>query len=115
EDLLARYAEPLAVWRYLLEQGTGNKEQANERTSLPARPEALVGRAEYDTSSQNDAATRGLLRHAWRLLLQNGPHDSVTGCSADAVYDDVGGRFNRCEQIAESVIYDSLRYIADRV
>ena len=38
----------------------------------------------------------------------------MTGCSVDAVYEDVGARFNRCEQIAESVIYDSLRYIADR-
>ena len=116
EDLLARYAEPVAAWRALVEQRTRNKELPKGQTPDPARPEALVGRAEYDTSSQNDtAATRGLLRHAWRLLLQNGPHDSVTGCSVDAVYDDVGGRFNRCEQIAESVIYDSLRYIADRV
>jgi hypothetical protein len=32
----------------------------------------------------------------------------------DAVYEDVGTRFNRCEQIAESVIYDALRYTADR-
>lgn len=28
--------------------------------------------------------------------------------------EDVGARFNRCQQIAESVIYDSHRYIADR-
>jgi alpha-mannosidase len=90
EDLLTRYAEPLSAWRALLEQGTGNKKQ------------------------RSDGATRGLLRHAWKLLLQNGPHDSVTGCSVDAVYTDVGARFDRCEQIAESVIYDSLRYIADR-
>jgi len=90
EDLLARYAEPLSAWRRLLEHATSNKEQAG------------------------NGATRGLLRHAWRLLLQNAPHDSVTGCSVDAVYDDVGARFNRCEQIAESVIYDSHRYIAGR-
>jgi len=87
EDLLARYAEPLSAWRRVLEEG----------------PEDQTG----------DGATRGLLRHAWQLLLQNGPHDSVTGCSVDAVYDDVAARFNRCEQIAESLIYDSLRYIAD--
>jgi alpha-mannosidase len=104
EDLLARYAEPLAAWRHLEEQ-----------RSRPARPTSASGRAERDAvSDSSDGATRGLLRHAWRLLLQNGPHDSVTGCSVDDVYDDVGARFNRCEQIAESVIYDSLRYIADR-
>ena len=120
EDLLTRYAEPLSAWTYLL-----------KNPPLPARPEALVGRAEgeapspvraepveaeeHEASTNNDtASTRGLLRHAWRLLLQNAPHDSVTGCSVDAVYDDVVARFNRCEQIAESVIYESLRYIGDR-
>jgi mannosylglycerate hydrolase len=114
EDLLTRYAEPLAAWQYLLEQGTRNKEQ-KEQTLIPARPEALVGRAEQNASAQNhSASTRGLLRHAWRLLLQNAPHDSVTGCSVDAVYGDVAARFNRCQQIAESVIYDAHRYIADR-
>ena len=107
EDLLARYAEPLSAWRYLLEQGT-------RETSVPAHPEVSKDRAVQNTPSENDtASTRGLLRHGWRLLLQNAPHDSVTGCSVDAVYDDVGARFNRCEQIAESVIYDALRYIAD--
>ena len=63
---------------------------------------------------QSEESTRGLLRQAWKLLLQNGPHDSVTGCSVDAVYDDVGARFDRCQQIAESLIYDAQRYIAER-
>jgi len=124
EDLLARYAEPLSAWRHLLEQGARSQEPADAQASLPAHPEAPLPahpevskeRAEHNAASQNNtASTRGLLRHAWHLLLQNGPHDSVTGCSVDAVYDDVAARFNRCEQIAESVIYDSLRYIADRV
>jgi alpha-mannosidase len=95
EDLLARYAEPLAAWRRLLEEEGRRKEEGEEPTGT-------------------DGATRGLLRHAWRLLLQNAPHDSVTGCSVDQVYEDVGARFNRCQQIAESVIYESHRYIADR-
>jgi mannosylglycerate hydrolase len=123
EDLLTHYAEPLAAWRYLLEQGARSQEPAEAQASLPVRPEAPpsvraepVEAAEHDATSQNTAtaSTRGLLRHAWRLLLQNAPHDSVTGCSVDAVYDDVAARFNRCQQIAESLIYDSLRYIADR-
>ena len=100
EELLARYAEPLSAWRWLLER------QADTSSPLPRTGEGPGVRV--------SASTRGLLRQAWRLLLQNGPHDSVTGCSVDAVYDDVAARFNRCEQIAESVIYDSLRYIADR-
>ena len=94
EDLLARYAEPLAAWRWMLEQGEEQGTRNMEHGS--------------------NGATRGLLRHAWRLLVQNAPHDSVTGCSVDDVYEDVGARFNRCQQIAEAVVYDSHRYIADR-
>jgi len=76
EDLLARYAEPLVAWAHLI-----------------SKPDA-----------ERVASDKGLLHQAWKLLLQNGPHDSVTGCSVDAVYDDVGLRFEKCEQIAESLI-----------
>ncbi len=85
EDLLARWAEPCAAWAHLLR------------------------------GDDNDDRTRsgqGLLRHAWKLLLQNGPHDSVTGCSVDAVYEDVGNRFSRCRQIAEAVLNEAQHYIA---
>jgi alpha-mannosidase len=36
----------------------------------------------------------------------------VTGCSVDAVYDDVGLRFQKCEQIADSLIRESHGAIA---
>lgn len=93
EDLLARYAEPVSAWRWLLEGEQGDY----------GPPVAQRARSE-----------QGLLRQAWRLLLQNGPHDSVTGCSVDAVYDDVGVRFQRCQQIAETVLNDALHDIAER-
>ncbi len=102
EDLLARYAEPLVTWANLLRNQT-----------TPAHPEEPPSEAKGRLEG-HDPSTRGLLRHAWKLLLQNGPHDSVTGCSVDAVYTDVGARFDRCQQIAESLIYDAQRYIADR-
>lgn len=89
EDLLSRYAEPSSSWAYLL-------------------------RRENGTGGDSSDSTKGLLRQAWKHLLQNGPHDSVTGCSVDAVYTDVGARFDRCQQIADAVIHESLRYIADR-
>jgi mannosylglycerate hydrolase len=88
EDLLARYAEPLAAWSHLLRGGI----QGDART----------------------ASDRALLQHAWRLLLQNGPHDSVTGCSVDAVYEDVGLRYDRVEQIAESLLGEYEREIGRR-
>lgn len=84
EDLLTRYAEPLVAWSHLV--GSPGEERV--------------------------ASDRGLLHQAWRLLLQNGPHDSVTGCSVDPVYDDVGLRFERCEQIADSLIAEAHGTIA---
>ncbi|HEY5640226.1 MAG TPA: glycoside hydrolase family 38 C-terminal domain-containing protein, partial [Dehalococcoidia bacterium] len=88
EDLLARYAEPLAAWAHLLRSPNGG---------LPERT----------------AEDRRLLQHAWKLLLQNGPHDSVTGCSVDPVYDDVGLRFQKCEQIGEAIYFAALSDIAE--
>jgi alpha-mannosidase len=87
EDLLARYAEPLTAWAHLARRARGG-------------------------SGEQIASDRGLLRQAWKLLLQNGPHDSVTGCSVDEVYADVGLRFDRCEQIAEALIYDAIGAVA---
>jgi 2-O-(6-phospho-alpha-D-mannosyl)-D-glycerate hydrolase len=115
EDLLTRYAEPLSAWRHIEERGVRSQELGESERGGSARPTSASGRAGRDVvPDPGDGATRGLLRHAWRLLLQNAPHDSVTGCSVDAVYDDVAARFNRCQQIADSVIYDSQGYIADR-
>ncbi len=87
EGLLTRYAEPLAAWAHIARKAKG----ASEEQTL---------------------SEKGLLHQAWKLLLQNGPHDSVTGCSVDAVYDDVGLRFEKCEQIAGSVLFDSHGLIA---
>jgi alpha-mannosidase len=88
EDLLARYVEPAVAWASALDVGGKRSEVGME-------------------------STRGLLRQAWKLLLQNGPHDSVTGCSVDAVYDDVGLRFQKVAQIGEALLYESQRKIAD--
>jgi len=87
EDLLARYAEPLTAWAHIARRAKGE-------------------------DGQRTASDKGLLRQAWKLLLQNGPHDSVTGCSVDEVYDDVGLRFEKCEQIAEALIFDAHGTIA---
>jgi len=93
EDLLARYAEPAVAWASLLD--------------LPPPP-AREARGEGHLAS-----TRGLLRQAWKQLLQNGPHDSVTGCSVDAVYDDVAARFSHVEQLGESLLFEAQRKIAE--
>jgi mannosylglycerate hydrolase len=45
----------------------------------------------------------GPLAHAWRTLLQNHPHDSICGCSVDAVHDENMTRFARAGQVAEEL------------
>ena len=57
----------------------------------------------------------GALAHAWTMLLQNHPHDSICGCSVDAVHEENMTRFARAGQVAESVIESSLAVIADSV
>ncbi|MFQ5809870.1 MAG: alpha-mannosidase, partial [Armatimonadota bacterium] len=57
----------------------------------------------------------GPLRHAWRLLLQNHPHDSICGCSTDAVHREMDVRFLKCEQLADQIALDACKAIADDV
>jgi mannosylglycerate hydrolase len=40
------------------------------------------------------------LRHGWRELLRNHPHDSICGCSVDEVHDDMAQRFRASLQVA---------------
>jgi 2-O-(6-phospho-alpha-D-mannosyl)-D-glycerate hydrolase len=44
------------------------------------------------------------LRYAWRTLLQNHPHDSICGCSVDAVHEENMTRFARAEQVARAIV-----------
>lgn len=57
----------------------------------------------------------GFLDYAWRLLLQNHPHDSICGCSVDEVHQEMETRFAKVQQVAEEVVSGSLRAIAERV
>ncbi len=64
-----------------------------------------------------------LVQHAWKLLLQNHPHDSICGCSLDAVHQDMMTRFKAVQEIGASVLesvsnhlipYDDRAYKDDR-
>ena len=57
----------------------------------------------------------GKLHRAWRLLLWNGAHDSVCGCSVDQVARDVDARFDEAEAIAEGIRDDALGELASRM
>src|SRR3954451_13333766 len=57
----------------------------------------------------------GELRHAWKTLLQNHPHDSICGCSIDAVHEENMTRFARARQVGDAVVDLALEAIADAV
>lgn len=47
---------------------------------------------------------QGLLDEAWRELLRNHPHDSICGCSTDAVHRDMLTRFAAVEQTSRQML-----------
>jgi alpha-mannosidase len=46
------------------------------------------------------------LRHAWRLVLENHPHDSIGGCSVDEVHDEMHARSLRARAVCEGLLED---------
>jgi hypothetical protein len=47
-------------------------------------------------------ADPAFLELAWRLALENHPHDSICGCSIDAVHQQMDARFARVSDIAQA-------------
>jgi alpha-mannosidase len=76
--------------------------QANARvqTLLEKRAEPLASFA-WMLGARYPAEEIG---YAWRTLLQNHPHDSICGCSIDAVHDENMTRFARAGQVAIALV-----------
>jgi hypothetical protein len=55
------------------------------------------------------------LQYAWKTLLQNHPHDSICGCSVDAVHEENMTRFARAQQVAEGIRDAAIERIAGAV
>ena len=52
------------------------------------------------------------LRHAARLLLQNHAHDSICGCSVDAVHNEMLGRYERIHQIIDPLLANAQKKLS---
>lgn len=98
ETLLERWAEPFTAWAEILAPNTRADSVWTGHLTTPRlrQPSAL-------------------LREAWRLLLHCQPHDSICGCSIDAVHEEMRSRFDQAEQIAEEITRQSLTALADAV
>jgi mannosylglycerate hydrolase len=88
QSLLERWVEPLSVW-----------------ASLTAEPDPAAGPYLGDTAP--------IIRRAWRLLMENHPHDSICGCSIDQVHAEMRPRFDQVEQIGERLVAQSLDQLAE--
>ncbi len=55
---------------------------------------------------------KGLVKLAWKHLLQNHPHDSICGCSIDQVHQENSVRFAQSQQISESLVTQAIQHLA---
>jgi hypothetical protein len=56
-----------------------------------------------------------VIDHAWRVALQNHPHDSICGCSVDRVHEQMETRFQRVEELATAHLARVARDLLARV
>lgn len=56
-----------------------------------------------------------LLCYSWKTLMQNHPHDSICGCSVDAVNAEIKIRFDKSRQVAKELFADACGWVADRI
>lgn len=101
EDRLTRWAEPFSVWSNLLRARLGSDWA---EPAIPPGP--------HTPYPSDLPATTGLLKQAWKYLLQNHDHDAICGCSVDAVHRETAARFDACEQIGEDLTRHALESIA---
>lgn len=79
--------------------------QAETRLERYTEPLAALARL---TGTPHPAA---VLHHAWSKLLENHPHDSICGCSIDAVHDEMMPRFAAVHHVADHVEEQALRVL----
>ncbi len=89
ETLMERWVEPFSTFQEL---------------AAPGNPQSPI----VNRKSQ-------IIRQAWRLLMENHPHDSICGCSLDQVHDEMKVRFDQVEQIGEELTKQSLGALAAAV
>ncbi len=79
--------------------------QANRRLehALVRQLEPLLAMAQGVLSNQKPDYPDRALALAWQTLILNHPHDSICGCSVDAVHRENEVRFDQVEQLAQGL------------
>ncbi|MBM7687534.1 alpha-mannosidase [Enterococcus ureilyticus] len=83
---------------YLKQWNTAVERQLENRTEpLAAMAYELTGNYPHDQ-----------LDYAWKLLLQNHPHDSICGCSVDEVHREMIPRFEKANEVGKYLAEEAL-------
>lgn len=56
-----------------------------------------------------------LLHHAWDLLMENHPHDSVCGCSIDPVHRETVTRYEKSIQLGEFLVRRAGSFLTEKI
>jgi len=102
QNLLEKWAEPFTVFA---EKMIGNK------TAHKKNSQAFYA-AIFTNRIQNVAP---IIRQAWRLLMENHPHDSICGCSIDQVHNEMTPRFDQVDQIGEEITLQALQALSQAI
>lgn len=98
QTLLERWVEPFTTWAELQTRG-------NEAFLPITAP----------LSTDRIADPGSIIHQAWKLLIENHPHDSICGCSIDATHDDMFPRFDQVDQVGEELTRQSLNALTAEV
>jgi alpha-mannosidase len=98
QNLLEKWAEPFGVF-------AGNMIGETKDSSISSEI----------TASNRIRNVAPILRQAWRLLMENHPHDSICGCSIDQVHDAMKLRFDQADQIGEEITLQALQALSQAV
>jgi len=99
QNLLEKWAEPFSVFAQNMISERKKKSNLDQFSV-----EAL--------SSKRIRNVVPIIRQAWRLLMENHPHDSICGCSIDQVHDEMKPRFDQVDQIGEEITLQALQAIS---
>jgi len=55
------------------------------------------------------------LRYAWKLYLQNHPHDSICGCSVDEVHREMVTRFEKAKEVGKYLAAKATEALANQI
>ncbi|SDX42284.1 Mannosylglycerate hydrolase [Listeria ivanovii subsp. londoniensis] len=87
--------------------------QANEK--MERLLERLAEPISVMASEAGIAYPHEYLTFAWKLLMENQIHDSITACSLDEVHREMEIRFEKVEQVSMSLITNAARKLTEQI